>query len=86
VLTIGQDAPVSVLIPPGVAHGFYFPIDSLHVYSMSTAWDPHDDDGCRWSDPGLGLTWSVEDPVLSERDASAGSLDDLVKMVRARGM
>lgn len=86
VLSVGQDAPMSVFIPPGVGHGFYFPVDSLHVYSMSEAWDPDDDDGCHWSDPDLGLTWSVEDPVLSDRDASAGSLNDLIELVRARGM
>jgi dTDP-4-dehydrorhamnose 3,5-epimerase len=52
---------------------------------MSEAWDPHDDDGCIWSDPDLGLSWSVQDPLLSERDEAAGSLADLIETVRAKG-
>jgi dTDP-4-dehydrorhamnose 3,5-epimerase len=63
-----------VTIPPGVAHGFYFPVPSLHVYAVDRTWDPDDELGCRWDDPELGLDWELAGPVrISERDERLGS-------------
>src|SRR5437868_3513527 len=42
VVEVGGDAPVSIAIPPGVAHGFYFFEPSLHVYGVSEFWDVAD--------------------------------------------
>ncbi len=67
----------TLYIPPGVAHGFYFPEPSLHVYAVSEYWDPADELGCRFDDPGLGLAWPNRAPLLSPRDASLGPLSDL---------
>jgi dTDP-4-dehydrorhamnose 3,5-epimerase len=78
------DAPVALEIPHGVAHGFYFHKSSLHVYSVSENWDVDDELACRWDDPGLGLDWGIEAPLLSERDALAGSLAEMVDVLRAR--
>lgn len=68
-----------LVIPHGVAHGFYFPEPSLHVYSMTEYWNPAEHLGCRWDDPDLGIPWSVRDPLLSERDAALGSLSGLLR-------
>lgn len=65
-------------IPPGVLHGFYFPVESSFVYSVSNYWDKDDELGCIWNDPKLELSWKVEDPKLSMRDKNAGWLDDLM--------
>ena len=66
------DAPSGLVIPPGVAHGFYFHETSLHIYAVSHDWDPDDELGCRWDDPLLGIPWPCADPQLSSRDASLG--------------
>lgn len=71
------DRPAGLVVPHGVAHGFYFHEDSIHVYSVSHYFDPEDELACHWSDPGLGISWPFEDPLLSARDASAGSLAEL---------
>jgi len=67
------------IIPPGVAHGFYFPVATAYVYGLSEYWNLEDELGCRWNDAGLGLDWPVTDPLLSERDRRAPPLAELMK-------
>ena len=63
----------AALVPPGVAHGFYFPEPSSLCYSVSDYWNTRDEIGCRWDDPALGLDWKVGKPELSPRDTTAGT-------------
>ncbi len=63
----------TVSIPPGVAHGFFYPQDSLHINAVSHYWDTNDELACAWDDPELGFDWPVTDPMLSPRDDKAGS-------------
>jgi dTDP-4-dehydrorhamnose 3,5-epimerase len=78
-VTLELDAatPSALVIPVGVAHGFYFHEPSIHVYAVSHEFDPADELGCRWDDPGLGIEWPCAEPLISERDRDLGSLDDL---------
>jgi dTDP-4-dehydrorhamnose 3,5-epimerase len=77
-LDLEGDGMQLVTIPPGVAHGFYFPVPSMHVYAVDHVWDPADELGCRWDDPALGIDWRIERRVrISERDAALGTLDAL---------
>lgn len=59
----------ALVIPPGVAHGFYFHELSIHLYAVSHYWRPEDELGCLWSDPELRIGWPVRHPTISERDA-----------------
>lgn len=68
----------SLLIPPGVAHGFYFPEDSQIVYAVSSYWSLDDELGCRWDDPALQIPWMPGEVNLSPRDAAAPPLSDLL--------
>ncbi len=73
--------PQALLIPPGVAHGFYSPEPTVHVYSTDTCWSPDDEFGCRWDDPDLAIPWPgmpPGGPTLSPRDAGAGTLAELL--------
>lgn len=82
-LTGGQLTMVT--IPPGVAHGFYFPEETDFVYAVTHYWDPVSDElGCAWNDPALGLGWPAVAPVLSERDRQAQSLEALLAELRLR--
>jgi len=67
----------AALIPPGVAHGFYFDVPSLHVYGVDCYWNPADELGCRFDDPGLGLRWPIAPKLLSERDRALPPLAEL---------
>ena len=72
-------SPKAVMIPPGVAHGFYFPEMSTHVYGVDEYWDGSDEIGCRFDSPELKLGWPNLAPRLSGRDSLAGSYADMVR-------
>ncbi len=75
---LDSESPAALVIPVGVAHGFYFHTDrSVHVYAVSHEFDPADELGCRWDDPELEIAWPCSAPLISPRDAALGSLSDL---------
>lgn len=82
-LKVTSAALGGIVIPPGIAHGFYFPVESKHLYGVSATYDPKDELGCMWNDPGLGLEWPVKKPILSQRDIEAGTLAELRKQAPA---
>jgi dTDP-4-dehydrorhamnose 3,5-epimerase len=75
--------PHAVTIPPGVAHGFYFPVASSHIYSVSREFDPTDELGCHWRDPALALRWPHESPEISHRDRDAGTFAEMLAALTA---
>ena len=82
-LVLSSEQPELLLIPPGIAHGFYAPEHVTFVYGVSSYWDPqHDELGCRWDDPGLGLAWGAIEPLLSQRDSGAPSRAALLARLR----
>lgn len=72
--------PAAALVPPGVAHGLYSRKATIALYAVSRYWDPADELGVAYDDPGLGVPWPFarDEVVVSERDralprlASAG--------------
>lgn len=76
------DDPHLVEIPPGVAHGFFFPIASAHVYGVSRPFEGQDGFACRWDDPGLGFVWPTSTPILSQRDLDADDYRSVAEGLR----
>ncbi|MEQ8842556.1 MAG: dTDP-4-dehydrorhamnose 3,5-epimerase family protein [Acidimicrobiales bacterium] len=68
----------SIRIPPGVVHGFWFDDAASYLLGFSREWDGSDEWRCRFDDPGLGIDWPDERPLLSDEDAAAGSLEQLM--------
>ena len=57
-------------IPPGFAHGFLVLEDDTEVFYKATAeYSQELDRGILWNDPAIGIRWSVENPIISEKDA-----------------
>jgi dTDP-4-dehydrorhamnose 3,5-epimerase len=83
-LPVSGDVPNALLIPHGVAHGFYFHTRALHLYSVTHEFDPEDELGCRFDDPALGLAWPDPSPTLSPRDRALPPLAALVPALAAR--
>lgn len=71
-------------IPPGVAHVFYYPEDATLLNGVSHFWSGDDEVACRWDCRELGFGWSVADPLLSAKDAAAGSYEAMVEDFTAR--
>lgn len=71
------DEPLLVWAPPSFARGFAALADVTDIEYFCTAeYNPARESAIRWDDPSLGIDWPVADPVLSAKDASAGSLED----------
>jgi dTDP-4-dehydrorhamnose 3,5-epimerase len=81
VVELNEEQLSSLVIPHGVAHGFYFHEPSLHLYAVSRYWDVADELACHWADPELEIAWPVEPVLLSERDATAPPLGQLLEQL-----
>jgi dTDP-4-dehydrorhamnose 3,5-epimerase len=71
----------AVLIPPGVAHGFWALEDVTLLYLVTNEYDGSDEHTFRWDDLEAGLEWPGTHPVLSSRDATAPSLIEATRML-----
>ncbi|HCK84286.1 MAG TPA: dTDP-4-dehydrorhamnose 3,5-epimerase [Hyphomonadaceae bacterium] len=76
---LDAERPAGWTIPPGVGHGFFFPVPTVTVYSVDRYWSKDDELACRWNDRDLGIDWPVKDPLLSPRDAAAGTLAQMIE-------
>ncbi len=70
---IGDENPVAIYVPGIHAHGYEALTDALFAYLVTEEYDPvqPDEHGVPWDDPRVKHLWSVEQPVLSERDSAA---------------
>lgn len=63
-----EEGPI-LYIPAGFAHGFCAMSETALVsYSVNAEYSPDLERGIRWNDPGLGISWPVEKPIVSPRD------------------
>ena len=69
-VTMKGETPCAAFIPPGICHGFWFPMPTTYVYGLSSGWSINEELGCRYDDKSLGLDWPSEGPILSPRDAA----------------
>ena len=71
------DEPLLFWAPATFARGFAALSDVAEIEYFCTApYNPASETAVRWDDPDLGIPWPVADPVLSSKDASAGTLED----------
>jgi len=77
-VTLTADNFKQCYVPPGFAHGFCVvsPIAQVE-YKCTDFYDPMDEVGIAWNDPGLAISWPVREPLLSARDTRHPSLADL---------
>lgn len=76
-VTLDEDEPRALWIPPGFAHGFYTMSDVADVtYKCTETYAPELDRGILWSDPAIGIEWPGTDPLLSPKDAVLPVLAD----------
>lgn len=65
----------SVVIPPGVAHGFLTLCpDSVVLYVIAGEHMTEAETGVNWSDPELGIPWPIPPVTVSLRDQSLPTL------------
>jgi dTDP-4-dehydrorhamnose 3,5-epimerase len=65
-------------VPIGFAHGFCVTSDVADVtYKVSSYYDPSTEGGVAFDDPGIGVEWPVDDPIVSERDRTNPRLEEI---------
>lgn len=63
-----------LLIPRGFAHAFLTLTDDVEfLYKADNYYAPESERNIIWNDPGIGIQWGIENPVLSARDRNAPS-------------
>ncbi|MBL0175436.1 MAG: dTDP-4-dehydrorhamnose 3,5-epimerase [Ignavibacteria bacterium] len=75
---LSAENSLQLWVPPGFAHGFYVLSDSADfAYKCTEYYHPETEGTILWNDPAIGIAWPLDgDPLLSEKDATAMTLDD----------
>ena len=77
--TLSADNFKQCYIPPGFAHGFAVVSDVAQVeYKCTDLYDPGGELGILWNDPEIGVTWPIDQPMLSERDKQHPRLSEVL--------
>jgi len=75
---LSEENKTQLWVPPGFAHGFVvLSYTADFEYKCTDYYDPSDEGAILWNDPSLDIPWPIDNPVLSEKDASAPKLVDL---------
>lgn len=70
------DSGQMLYIPPGFAHSFCVLSDAADVcYKVTAEYAPALERGVRWDDPTISITWPLDAPILSAKDAQLPLLD-----------
>ncbi len=65
-----------LFVPVGFAHGFGVLSEQAEVmYFTTEEYAPEYERGIQWNDPAINISWPVQKPVLSEKDAAYPPLD-----------
>ena len=77
-LILSEGNKTQLLVPPGFAHGFVVLSDTADFeYKCTDYYDPSDEGSILWNDSDLDIPWPLDNPILSNKDASADRLADL---------
>lgn len=79
-IPLNAATPACVAFPRGIVHGWFFPVDCVHIQGVSEPYSEYGADdnlGCHFADPELGLDWPETPQWLSERARGFPSLATL---------
>ena len=77
---LSEENKTQFWVPPGFAHGFVVLSDTADFeYKCTDYYDPSDEGSLLWNDPDLNIPWPIDNPKLSEKDANASALADLIE-------
>jgi dTDP-4-dehydrorhamnose 3,5-epimerase len=84
-LEASADDPVLVWAPASFARGFAALADVTEIeYFCTAGYNAANESGIRWDDPALAISWPIEAPTLSAKDAAAGTLADWLARPESR--
>mgnify|MGYP001245336176 FL=1 len=66
-------------IPPGFAHGFLTLKDNtIFSYKCTSFYNKDSEGSILWNDKDLNIYWGIDNPIVSNKDASASSFKALI--------
>lgn len=76
-VTLSENNRRQLYVPEGFAHGFLVTSETAMLsYKCSDIYNPQSEKTIIWNDPDIGVTWPIENPILSEKDAKGVRLKD----------
>jgi dTDP-4-dehydrorhamnose 3,5-epimerase len=79
-LTLSDENKRQIYIPEGFAHGFFVVSETaLVMYKCTAYYSPQSEKGIVWNDPDLNIEWSVNNPIVSEKDRRLPLLKNIPK-------
>jgi dTDP-4-dehydrorhamnose 3,5-epimerase len=83
--TLGENDRRQIWAPAGFARGFGVLSDVAEIQYLTTAvYNGNAESGIRWNDPQVGISWPIDNPVLSPKDAKAQTLAEWLARSEAR--
>lgn len=77
-MTLSDEHPLQIYIPPGFAHGFCVLSDEADFcYKCTDYYSPATEQGIQWNDPELNIEWPVTQPLLSPKDMTYPTLSEI---------
>ena len=75
---LSQSNQKSLYVPEGFAHGFCVLSDTATVlYKVSNEYSPENEQGIIWNDPKVSVDWSIQNPIVSEKDQKLPTLNTI---------
>ncbi|MGB3705903.1 MAG: dTDP-4-dehydrorhamnose 3,5-epimerase family protein [Castellaniella sp.] len=75
-VTLSSARQNSLIIPPGVAHGFQSLVDQAEIlYIVTSTYSSSLEGGLHPLDPGIGIHWPLPPAEISERDMQRDYID-----------
>lgn len=69
-VTLSGENGHQLYVPEGMAHGFCITRDeTLFAYKCSDYYHPESEQTVLWNDPEIAISWPLDTPSLSEKDA-----------------
>ena len=79
-ITLSDQNSKMLFVPNGFAHGFLgLSNDNIVLYSCSDFRYPHYERSIKWDDKNLKIKWGIKNPIISKRDSSAQSLENILR-------
>jgi dTDP-4-dehydrorhamnose 3,5-epimerase len=79
-LILSEENKTQLWVPPGFAHGFVVLSDTADFeYKCTDYYDPSDEGCILWNDSDLDIPWPIDNPILSNKDATSDRLTDLLR-------
>ncbi len=76
-IILSSENKKGIYVPLDYAHGFCVLSEEAEVYYKCTEfYSPESERTIRWDDPDLAIDWPINNPILSDKDATAPYLKD----------